>query len=252
MVCDRYLMSSFGVSVAFHIALITMAPVAQLKPDVPLTIAVTLVESARVEESKRVSDESQKFTPPRLLAKSEPQTKSLAQGAVKEGRKEPVDPPPGPATLPAVPGSPKADWNADSKRGEAGGVTGDGSLIGTDAGGVVGSSEGQSSMGGGHSPKGGSGGEPFSSLARPLGGYQVKPHYPNSARRAGAQGTTLLKLHVLANGRVGDVMIEQSAGHRDLDNAAIEAVKQWLFEPARMDKAPIAVWVLLPIKFELQ
>jgi protein TonB len=95
-------------------------------------------------------------------------------------------------------------------------------------------------------------GESVSGLARPLGGYQVKPRYPESARRAGAQGITLLKLRVLENGKVGEVQIERSAGHGDLDNAAVDAVKRWLFEPARMGKIPVAVWVLLPVKFELQ
>jgi protein TonB len=84
-----------------------------------------------------------------------------------------------------------------------------------------------------------------------LGGYQVKPLYPESARKAGAQGITLLKLRVLENGKVGEVQIEQSAGHPDLDMAAADAVRRWLFEPARMGKQPIAVWVLLPVKFEL-
>ncbi|MGZ9125247.1 MAG: energy transducer TonB [Candidatus Binatia bacterium] len=79
----------------------------------------------------------------------------------------------------------------------------------------------------------------------------MRPRYPESARRSGVQGTTLLKLRVLENGRVGDVMIEQSAGHRDLDNAAAEAVKKWLFEPARIGKDAVAVWVLVPVKFEL-
>jgi protein TonB len=89
-------------------------------------------------------------------------------------------------------------------------------------------------------------------MARPAGGYQVKPRYPESARRAGVQGTTLLKLQVLANGKVGVVLIEKSAGHRDLDNAAVEAVKRWLFEPARVEKTAVSVWVLLPVKFELE
>ena len=80
----------------------------------------------------------------------------------------------------------------------------------------------------------------------------MRPRYPESARRAGVQGTTLLKLRVLENGRVGEVLVEQSAGHRDLDNAAAEAVKGWRFEPARIGKEPIAVWVILQVKFELQ
>ena len=94
-------------------------------------------------------------------------------------------------------------------------------------------------------------GNALSGLARPLGGYQVKPLYPESARKAGAQGITLLKLRVLENGKVGEVQIEQSAGHPDLDMAAADAVRRWLFEPARMGKQPVAVWVLLPVKFEL-
>jgi protein TonB len=89
------------------------------------------------------------------------------------------------------------------------------------------------------------------SLARPLGGYQVKPRYPESARRQGLQGLTVLKFEVLADGSVGDILVERSAGHRDFDLAAMEAIKKWRFAPARRGKQPIAVWVTLPVKFEL-
>ena len=95
-------------------------------------------------------------------------------------------------------------------------------------------------------------GEALSRLARPLGGYQVKPRYPESARRAGVQGVAMLRVRVLESGRVGDVIVEQSAGFRDLDFAAVDAVKKWLFEPARRGKEPVSVWVLLPVKFQLQ
>jgi len=65
------------------------------------------------------------------------------------------------------------------------------------------------------------------------------------------QGVTTLRVRVLENGRVGDVLVEQSPGFRDLDTAAVDAVKKWLFEPARRGKDPVSVWVLLPVKFEL-
>ena len=55
----------------------------------------------------------------------------------------------------------------------------------------------------------------------------------------------------LENGRVGEVLVEKSAGYQDLDFSAAEAVKKWLFEPARRGKEPVQVWVLLPVKFEL-
>ena len=84
--------------------------------------------------------------------------------------------------------------------------------------------------------------------ARPLGGYQVKPRYPESARRQGVEGTVLLKMRITAQGRVEDLQVERSAGHRDLDQSALEAVQRWHFEPARRS----GVWVLLPVEFKLQ
>jgi protein TonB len=51
---------------------------------------------------------------------------------------------------------------------------------------------------------------------------------------------------------VEDVLIERSAGSQDLDLAAMEAVRQWRFEPARQGKRPVAVWVMLPVRFALK
>ena len=89
-------------------------------------------------------------------------------------------------------------------------------------------------------------------LFPPTGGYQVRPSYPSSARRLGAQGTTMLRVHVLDDGRVGDVDIEESAGHRDLDQAAADAVRRWRFEPARRGDEAVAMWVRVPVEFRLK
>jgi protein TonB len=89
------------------------------------------------------------------------------------------------------------------------------------------------------------------SFARPLGGYQTQPRYPDSARIAGIEGETTLRFVVQADGMVGAVNVERSAGHPDLDRAAAEAVKTWRFEPARRGKEAVAVWVTLPVRFEL-
>jgi hypothetical protein len=35
-------------------------------------------------------------------------------------------------------------------------------------------------------------------------------------------------------------------------NWLMDAVKRWLFEPARMGRIVVVVWVLLPVKFELE
>ena len=88
--------------------------------------------------------------------------------------------------------------------------------------------------------------------ARPGGGYQVRPTYPPAARRAGAEGTTLLRVHVLDDGRIGEVRVERSAGHVALDEAAADAVRKWHFEPARSGSDTVAVWVLIPVEFRLR
>jgi protein TonB len=88
-------------------------------------------------------------------------------------------------------------------------------------------------------------------FARPLGGYQTTPRYPESARRQGVEGITTLRFIVLANGHVGQIAVARSAGHVDLDRAAMDAVRTWRFEPARRGKEAVAVWVTLPVRFEL-
>jgi periplasmic protein TonB len=91
----------------------------------------------------------------------------------------------------------------------------------------------------------------ITSFARPLGGYQTRPRYPDSARREGIEGETLLRFQVLATGRVATVTVARTAGHPDLDRAAVEAVTGWLFEPARRGRDAVTVWVTLPVRFQL-
>jgi protein TonB len=61
-------------------------------------------------------------------------------------------------------------------------------------------------------------------------------------------GTVLLELVVSSNGRPRDLHVIESAG-KELDNSAIEAVKQWRFEPARRNDKPVAVRITVEIRF---
>jgi protein TonB len=88
--------------------------------------------------------------------------------------------------------------------------------------------------------------------AIPRGGYQYRPTYPATARNLGIQGTTLLHVLVADDGRVAEVLVKQSAGHADLDRAAIDAVRRWRFEPARRGTEPVEMWVQLPFEFRLR
>jgi len=47
-------------------------------------------------------------------------------------------------------------------------------------------------------------------------------------------------------------LVQETAGHSDLDQAAAEAVRRWRFEPARRGNDPVAMWVLLPVEFRLK
>jgi protein TonB len=41
-------------------------------------------------------------------------------------------------------------------------------------------------------------------------------------------------------------------GHPAFSDAAVAAVKQWRFEPARLDGKPVDITVKIPVKFTLQ
>ena len=74
-------------------------------------------------------------------------------------------------------------------------------------------------------------------------GSRPAPAYPPESLRAQEQGTVLLLIEVNAVGRVSRVSISESSGHRRLDQAAVEAVKQfWYFGPGqgpRLYESPI-------------
>jgi protein TonB len=77
------------------------------------------------------------------------------------------------------------------------------------------------------------------------------PAYPMMSRRLKEQGTVLIELTVLPSGRATDLAIKQSSGFRRLDEAAMNAVREWQFEPARRGGTPIAWRYLQPISFSL-
>lgn len=78
------------------------------------------------------------------------------------------------------------------------------------------------------------------------------PKYPELARRRGQEGRTLLQVEVSASGRPLNVEIAESSGHALLDEAALEAVARWRFQPAQRSGAAVAGTVEVPILFRLE
>lgn len=80
---------------------------------------------------------------------------------------------------------------------------------------------------------------------------QVPPHYPAQSVQAKEEGMVVLKVRVFADGTPGEVAVEKSTATPALDQAAVDAVKQWRFNPAVRDGKAIDGWVLVPIKFSM-
>jgi len=78
------------------------------------------------------------------------------------------------------------------------------------------------------------------------------PAYPRLARRRGYQGRVVLEVLVREDGSAGAVRLEKSSGHTLLDEAAIEAVKKWLFSPGRERDEVVEMWVKIPVRFRLK
>ena len=62
------------------------------------------------------------------------------------------------------------------------------------------------------------------------------------------QGSVIVDCVVLADGTVGEVSVQRSAEKR-LDDAAVDAVKQWTFEPGTRGGTPVAVRIYIQLNF---
>jgi len=128
--------------------------------------------------------------------------------------------------------------------------TGSGGGIGSGSGGGVGVGEGP---GFGAGRGGGTGGGVFRvgggvSAPRPV--FTPDPEYSEEARKAKYQGTCVLWLIVGPDGKPRDIKVARTLG-LGLDEKAIEAVKQWKFEPAMKDGKPVAVQINVEVSFRL-
>ena len=81
---------------------------------------------------------------------------------------------------------------------------------------------------------------------------RVRPQYTAEALRAKITGTVYLEMVVLPDGAVGDVRITESLDpDHGLDEEAVKAARQWLFEPGTRSGEPVAILVNLALDFNL-
>jgi TonB family protein len=80
--------------------------------------------------------------------------------------------------------------------------------------------------------------------------HNTNPEFTDEARRKKIQGIVTLSLVVDSNGQPTDVQVVTPLGH-GLDEKAVEAVKQWRFQPATKDGNPIAKKIAVEVNFHL-
>ena len=77
------------------------------------------------------------------------------------------------------------------------------------------------------------------------------PVYPLSAKRKSIQGKVFIDVVVKTDGTPEKVLISRTSGSDILDEAALDAVKQWKFVPARRGGQFVQANVVVPVEFKI-
>jgi protein TonB len=80
---------------------------------------------------------------------------------------------------------------------------------------------------------------------------RVQPVYTEMGRRTRTQGVVIVEAIIDGTGRVTDVRVIKPLP-MGLSESAVEAVRQWRFEPATLNGRPLSVYFTLQVDFKLQ
>jgi protein TonB len=89
-----------------------------------------------------------------------------------------------------------------------------------------------------------------SGIRSPVKTVDAAPAYPAIARSAHVQGVVILEAVLDAGGRVSDVRVLRSIPL--LDQAAIDAVRQWRYTPTLLNGRAVPVIITVTVNFTLQ
>ena len=128
------------------------------------------------------------------------------------------------------------------KSGEAGGTgIGGGEAGGTGIGGGEGTGAGTGQGSGSGVP-----------VTPPYLVSSTDPRYPPAARNREIEGTVYVKMLVSSGGSVENAFVARSSGNEALDGAAVEAVYNWSFSPAKDTYgSPVRCYITMPVNFVL-
>lgn len=82
---------------------------------------------------------------------------------------------------------------------------------------------------------------------------EVRPQYTRDAMDARIEGHLLLSCVVQTNGVPSDIFVSESLdSEHGLDDAAVDALRQWRFKPGTKDGKPVAVQIAVDMRFTLK
>ena len=89
-------------------------------------------------------------------------------------------------------------------------------------------------------------------VSEPRALNRIVPVYPRSARRRGREGVVTVQISVSDSGEVSGVEVIAGSGHKDLDSAAVSAVRTACFAPATEDGVQVHGRLRLTFEFKLR
>jgi len=87
--------------------------------------------------------------------------------------------------------------------------------------------------------------------APPRPTFQAPLAYPRQARARGIQGYVVLSLLISATGEIEKVQVLESSPSGVFEQAALEGVRNWRFEPAQYQGRNVKVWARQRVRFDL-
>ena len=81
---------------------------------------------------------------------------------------------------------------------------------------------------------------------------QVKPVYPETLQQQGIEGTILLQAIIAKDGGLSALKVMNALANPELAKAAVDAVKQWRYEPTLLNGSPVEVTTTIAVNFRLR
>ena len=88
-------------------------------------------------------------------------------------------------------------------------------------------------------------------VQRPEKIFGAPPYYSDQARKENAEGVVLLDSVIDDDGCIQKLRVCKRANHPDLNRAALETVRRWVFRPATLAGQPVKVYYTLTVNFQM-